>query len=588
MTASPSDSGVTMRYELRRTWLRSRTTGLGLGWGLVLAWLVLWTSHGRATEATAEAADPRGATAVVLYNTLVPESLSVAQHYAGRRGVPTNQLIGLSLPSSEVITRADFESRLQRPLVAELTGRGLMEARDEIRPASEDRPGRVVQAVTGAKVRNLVVCYGVPWRVLEDPTRREPETASLPEGLRRNEAAVDAELTVLPLLLAGHPLTGPLINPWWGHTNPAVFQPAAGVFVVGRLDGPTPALAAGLVDRALEAERNGLLGRAYFDIRGLSDPAYLPGDRWISNAWALASGYGFDTHLDRKEATLPVGFPLSHVALYAGWYAADVTGPFTQPLVEFMPGAIAYHLHSFSAGNLRSTNQTWVGPLVARGVTATMGMVAEPYLDGTPEIAMAIGRLLYFGFTWGEAAVASQRYLSWQLTVVGDPLYRPFGMGALDRLKDLALRRQGRVDWSLTTMYNRRREAGGRLEEIIADLAAEPRSKFSPILQEKLGDFEREAGHHARAAEVYRRALKLASPQQRNRLAWNLAEAFQAAGEARDAYRAYASLLKESMAVADPILLYERLYSLAQELKEEREARRWSEELARLRPSQVP
>ena len=40
---------------------------------------------------------------------------------------------------------------------------------------------------------------------------------------------------------------------------------------------------------------------------------------------------------------------MSQIALYAGWYERNASGPFAQPKVEFMPGAFAYHLHSFSA-----------------------------------------------------------------------------------------------------------------------------------------------------------------------------------------------------------------------------------------------
>ena len=53
---------------------------------------------------------------------------------------------------------------------------------------------------------------------------------------------------------------------------------------------------------------------------------------------------------------------------------------FTLPKVEFMPGAFAYHLHSFSATTLRSASQGWCGPLLAKGATCTMGCVYEPYL----------------------------------------------------------------------------------------------------------------------------------------------------------------------------------------------------------------
>ena len=55
-----------------------------------------------------------------------------------------------------------------------------------------------------------------------------------------------------------------------------------------------------------------------------------------------------------------------------------------------------------------------------------MGSVYEPYLSGTPDIGVFTARWLLSNFTFGEAAYAAQQALSWQTTVVGDPLYRPF------------------------------------------------------------------------------------------------------------------------------------------------------------------
>ncbi|MBL9134896.1 MAG: TIGR03790 family protein [Verrucomicrobiales bacterium] len=526
------------------------------------------------------AEEARGRDVVVLYNSSSDASQSVAEHYAEMRDVPSKQVIGLPMPLGEVISRSNFIAKIETPFVEALHKAGLMQTREEIRPATDALPGRVLQVVTRAKVRYLAVCYGVPLRVAEDATRREPESSVLPEALRRNEAAVDAELTVLPLLLAGHARTGPAANVFWGATNTASLNPENGVFVVGRLDGPTPELARKLVDRAVEAEQKGLLGRAYFDIRGVTDPAYVNGDTWISNAWLVATRYGYDTSLDQKPETLPTGFPLSHVALYAGWYDAHVSGPFALPQVEFMPGAIAYHLHSFSAASLHSTNQNWVGPLVARGVTATMGMVAEPYLDGTPEIGLCFARLLFSGFTWGEAALVSQRLLSWQLTVIGDPLYRPFATNAIDRLKDLAARGDGRVDWSLVTLYNRKREVTRDVRSVIAELEKEPRLRFSPVLLEKLGDFWREANEPAKAAESYHKACAWkVSPQQRKRLLWNGGEMAQAAGDPSRAYDFYATLADIHDPLPDPRTLFERLISLSQALSKEAEVGRWTKAL---------
>lgn len=555
---------------------------VGLAAGLAIR------AGGAEAPALAPSAPPpqtRGGEVVVLFNSVLPESRAVAEYYAERRAVPTNRLVGLEMPTNEVMSRADFDAKIAKPLVSTLVHRELLQIRDELRPATADQAGQVLQIISAAKVRSLAVCYGVPLRILEDADHKEPQAEALAEGLRRNEAAVDAELTALPLLLAGQPIVGPLANPWFGFTNGSQLNPAKGVFAVGRLDGPTPALARALVDRALDAEQNGLLGRGYFDLRGVSEPPYLSGDLWISNAWTAATHYGFDTVLDTKPATFGPGFPLSHVALYAGWYETSANGPFALPQVEFMPGAIAYHLHSFSAATLRSTDLHWAGPLIARGVTATMGMVAEPFLDGTPDIGLAFARLMYGGFTWGEAAIVSQKMLSWQLAVVGDPLYRPFPMNALDRAKDLLARNNGRVDWALGILYNRKRLVTRDLKKIIPDLHKEQRLAFSPILQEKLGDFLRDQGDHASALKEYRRALGgLLSPQQRKRLLWDAAEASQAINQKREAYDFYLELARSTNTPPpEPLLLYDRLNSLAAALEDKAGVEQWSAELSRAR-----
>ncbi len=540
------------------------------------------------TTNTPAGAEDRGAHVAVLFNLDYPGSREVATYYARRRNVPTNQCIGLHLPKSEVISRADYESSLEHPLVSELKSRGLIKTREEIQPATENRPGRVVEFTTESRIRYLTVCYGVPLRIAEDKSRSELVPIKLPEPYHRNGAAVDADLTVLPLLLTGISRNGPIANIWYGTTNADLLEPVRGLFVVGRLDGPTLESARALVDRALEAEQNGLLGRGYFDIRSITSPTYQPGDQWISNAWLAVSHYGFDTALDTRPETMPAGLPLSHVAFYAGWYDANVSGPFARPSVEFMPGAVAYHLHSYSAASLRTTNHYWVGPLVARGVTATMGMVDEPYLDGTPEIGMCLTRLLYSGFTWGEAAIASQRLLSWQLTVVGDPLYRPFAMNALERLKSLARRRLGQIDWELVTLYNRKRALSRDLPGVIAELEKEPRIHFSPILQEKLADWLLESGEPGKAARVYQRAARSGpSPEQRRRLLWNAASAYDTAHESPEAYECYQEFAAIDAPAYEPDHLYGRLKALALALHHEKAAKHWTSELDRLKSGGV-
>jgi hypothetical protein len=117
---------------------------------------------------------------------------------------------------------------------------------------------------------------------------------------------------------------------------------------------------------------------------------------------------------------------MNDCALYYGWYAGEVTGPFTDPGFAFVPGAIAVHIHSFSANTLRSPGANWVAPLVSKGAAASLGNVYEPYLQLTAHLDIFNDRLLH-GFTFAESAYMSQRVVSWMNVAVGDPLYRPFG-----------------------------------------------------------------------------------------------------------------------------------------------------------------
>jgi tetratricopeptide (TPR) repeat protein len=93
--------------------------------------------------------------------------------------------------------------------------------------------------------------------------------------------------------------------------------------------------------------------------------------------------------------------------------------------LRFLPGAVAFHLHSFSAATLHSTTKQWAGPLVARGATITFGNVAEPFLRYSTRPDLFVATLLR-GEQAGEAYASATPAWSWQSVLIGDPLYRPF------------------------------------------------------------------------------------------------------------------------------------------------------------------
>lgn len=525
-------------------------------WIYILTAAIWWVSF-----ATSHAG---GAEVVVIYNSNLLESRALADFYARKRGIPQEQILGFALTDGEAMSRAEFRSNLQRPLAKRLEDLKLWRMGSGDLPGTNGSRVRVARKVVESKIRYAVLCYGVPLKIKRDADLREAEEEKLRPELRRNEAAVDSELACLPLLASSYPLVGTHFNPLYSVTNAALLHPTNGLLLVARLDGPTPTIARGLVEKALQAEADGLWGRAYFDVRNIADPGYKMGDDWIRNAALLAQQLGFDTVVDEGSDTFPASFPMSQIAIYMGWYREHASGPFALPKVEFMPGAFAYHLHSFSAASLRTTNAQWVGPLLAKGATATMGCVDEPYLAGTPDLSVFAGRWMYFGFTFGEAAYAAQSVLSWQTTVVGDPLYRPFKKNLQDQNLALLQSSNRLAEWSILRIGNFNQRQGVSAADYAAAIEEVSFVKESAVLTEKLAELYAAQGKPASTIAAYERALKLdPTPQQRLRLRLLLGEKLQAANRKEEARRNYEKLLTEMPDYPDPVGLRQKISVLS-------------------------
>jgi uncharacterized protein (TIGR03790 family) len=547
-----------------------------------------WLAGVLALAGTAGLRAAGGNEVAVIYNRGGgPDSVFVAEHYARVRNVPKERLIGLWLPRQYTITREQFDNDLRKPLVKELRERGLVEFQQVIIPARKDRPGRVVTAIVASRIRYLVLCYGVPVRIARSPHAAD---GAAPPGknkvLVRDEAAVDSELACLGALERGASVAGPGNNPFYRTTVASRMTPPNGIFLVARLDGPTPDIARALVDKAVAAEKNGLWGRAWFDLRGLKNGGYKKGDDWIRAASETARELGFETVVDERGAVFPPGYPLPQVALYAGWYAGRATGPFGAKRVEFMPGAIAYHLHSFSAVNLRSPTANWVGPFLAHGVTATLGCVYEPYLSASPDVGVFFDRLLKQGFTFGEAAYACQPVLSWQTTVVGDPLYRPAAVSLAERAIELAGRTDEAAQWLLLQQLNRRLQKGGLTAEAAArELAAHPLTRRGAILQEKLGDLWQAGRHWKDAFRAYQAALKLKpTPEQEVLLQLKLARAYARAGRECDAVKVYRKFFKEHRRRPGLLAFYQEALPVARKARDARAVEAFEQAIRKLTP----
>jgi len=500
---------------------------------------------------------------LVVYNNQLPASREVAEHYAKRRNIPPHHLLGVRVSTEETISREDFQQQLYLPIFQYLKEQDFFDTRYEIIPATRERPGVVLEHLETSSIRYLVPCYGIPVIIAEDSQLKETGAESVRIELRKNRAAVDHELAWLGRDPKQVLLSGPFENPLYNASRSVDIKPENGVMIVARLDGPTPEIAMGLVDKAMEAEQIGLWGRAYFDTRGLKSGPYLQGDTWIEGAAKWASDAGFETVIDTNESLMEPGYPMSHIALYFGWYAENVHGPFTRTDVPFAPGAIAYHLHSFSGATIRATDKHWVGPLLHAGATATMGCVDEPYLSATPELNVFMEKLL-LGFSFGEAAYASQRVLSWQTTVVGDPLYYPFRKPMAWLEMELTEAKSSLLGWLHIQRVNQALSQGTEKPQAIDFLEQNILSQTHPAVCEKLADLYVSVNRLEEAREAYERALLLKPTRdQQNRLLLNLAKMDQQDGNWARALNRMKTLLNKDPSFPQQTMMLKRMKQLA-------------------------
>lgn len=391
----------------------------------------------------AEEISDESARVVVVANSDDPESLDVAAHYMRVRGIPEGNLVALPMPTKETVSWREFGERVFSPLRREFVARGWIDGvvpegvpADAFfrAPLAFPKNFDPSKSKNAEKISFVVLCRGVPLRIANAPELLPPlppppeptvnadgETVPAPERKRGpldvNCASADSEIALL-----GVPETaanGAVLNPFFkDNLNRKI--PAAKLFLrVARLDGITAADAKALADGAVAAEEKGLLGRAYVDIGG----PHAQGDKWLALCAEKTRELGFGTSIERSRALMDATARYDAPALYFGWYSGSVGGFFRDPNFRFPAGAVAIHIHSFSATSMRSKT-AWTPGLVARGAAATVGNVYEPYL-GMSHYPHYFLEALAEGKTAGEAAAYSIPVLSWQGIFVGDPLYRP-------------------------------------------------------------------------------------------------------------------------------------------------------------------
>jgi uncharacterized protein (TIGR03790 family) len=340
---------------------------------------------------------------LVVYNAGVRESREVADYYIAKRSIPERNVCQIRASSADNIEPKEFESHVKEPI------------RKCLEDAGKD------------KILYIVFSYQTPFALTING-----------QNYALDQFVADIWDEYLPM----RPATAADVQPYFGYAQSegGVYQgfvplstyreqpQARHIYSVWRIDAATPALAKGLVDKALFAETHGLKGKACFDLTGTPGADYLYGaGNWdVYEAEQFARKVGFsilDDSGEKEFGTPPAPARCDGAALYAGWYSLNhYNDAFT-----WNPGAIGIHLDSASAVNPRS-GLNWVANAVSKGITVTSGVVGEPYLENIPHPDQAF-LYLFTGANVGDALLRSTRLLKWMVLNTGDPLYRPFPGG---------------------------------------------------------------------------------------------------------------------------------------------------------------
>ncbi len=385
----------------------SKRPSVSLGKGAVLQFLI---AACLGLAAHAQFLTPKDV--LVIFNTADPDSAKLAETYQRARGVPADQILGLNLPLKADISRAEFDTALLSPLRNHFENNGWWRR-------ARDSQGLLLPGEN--KIRAIVLMRGVPLRIQPSPDQKPPADPNNAAELisSRHEASVDSELALFGI--ESLPTAGILKNTFYDSKVPLSQTPFKFLTLVARIDAPTYAIARRMITDAVETEKHGLWGRAYVDVAN----KVPEGDEWLNNIIERNHQVGIPTIADRFNDTLPKNYPMTETALYYGWYDWNVSGPFLSPGFQFRPGAVAIHVHSFSAEQLTDAHKNWAAPLLVRGAAATIGNVYEPYLHLSHHFHILHDRLMQ-GWSFAEAAWAAMPVTSWQTVVLGDPLYRPF------------------------------------------------------------------------------------------------------------------------------------------------------------------
>lgn len=372
---------------------------------------------------------------LVVANREMKGSVALARYYMEKRAIPASHLLTLSLTLDETMPRLEYDDVLVKSVLASLAG---LQAKPRIAAIVliYGVPLKVAPPLPDLNVLSRIRELRERQKVLrKQGDSQDQDVKSHKKDVRQRviqllntnqRAAVDSELS---LAQAGkYDLDGWIKNPYYlGFQGQVTAIRKNQVLLVCRLDGPDVETVYRIIDDSLWAEEKGLEGRAYFDARWPEPdgPEGLRGYRRYDDSLHRAAAIAaqrLDVVLDAGEDLFAVK-ACPDAALYCGWYSL---GKYIDSF-GWKKGAIGYHIASSECTTLRrKESSVWCKRMLEKGVAATIGPVYEPYVQGFPVPHLFFRNILEGYMSLGESYLVALPYLSWQMVLIGDPLYQPF------------------------------------------------------------------------------------------------------------------------------------------------------------------
>lgn len=329
-----------------------------------------------------------GKRVLVLFNKLIPESKTLADYYASKRGIPKENVLSIHIDTGEDTNPGAIKDGL------------IVQVRERAKASA-------------TPIDFIVLCKGMPLRYFD------------PSGFGFSLDAIVSTMDI-PEEKAKGPdgqMSRAYRNPYFTKDEP--FSKAKyGFYLVTRLDGYSYEDAKKLVDQSLAAKPD--KGPFFFDsVPNVTSDGYGQMNSSMIDAGQILAKKGFTVSVDRTPEFIRPSGPLMG---YASWGSNDKN--FSQTVYEsirFKPGALAETFVSTSARTLKpvSSGQSVVTDLIKNGVTGVKGYVLEPYT-----IALARPHILFDRYTSGynlaESFYMASPVLHWRDVVFGDPLCRPY------------------------------------------------------------------------------------------------------------------------------------------------------------------